>query len=115
LFTDSRRSTLVWREWTSGIDQGNLIEDVVVSAAAGASPKLEESLLALRSDWNSFISAEKRAACFHVITREGITLNIVAESAEMASTWVRANASHSTTCVRYMIAGERVDSFSRGS
>ena len=34
------------------------------------------------------LSIPYRAACFHVVTREGLILNVAAESVEMASTWV---------------------------
>jgi hypothetical protein len=33
-----------------------------------------------------------RTACFHVVTREGLILNVAAESVEMATTWVSAPA-----------------------
>jgi hypothetical protein len=51
---------IIWRLWNNGMEQGELMEDVVSSAAVGPSTKLEESFLALRSDWNSIISPEQR-------------------------------------------------------
>ena len=82
-------STIIWRQWSSGVEQGDLVEDVIATAAVGPSPKLEErcsaaslallrlfaaktkrktpldsrmccSFLAMRSDWNAIISADRR-------------------------------------------------------
>ncbi len=35
-------SVIIWRQWNNSMEQGELMEDVVSSAAVGPSSKLEE-------------------------------------------------------------------------
>ena len=46
---------------------------------------------------------DRRAGCFHAVTREGLCIDVVADSSEMAATWVRGLV-HVAQAVKPMVA-----------